>query len=108
MPELEPPRSVQRETARERTRKLVIDGVEATITIPEDATDAEAAALAAAVGAHLTHRQRAALAAAEAASETVERTDQWVLADRMRTRGKRHWPREVERGEEWRAAARSF
>ena len=77
-----------------------------TVSIPDDATEAEAAAISAAISAHITDRQRAAAAAA-AASETVEYVDEWTLAGRLDRFGKRRRPHNVERGEEWKAAARS-
>ncbi|PSQ45744.1 hypothetical protein BRD17_00835 [Halobacteriales archaeon SW_7_68_16] len=41
-------------------------------------------------------------------SDRAERADPWTLAGRMKAMGKRRWPDDVARGEEWRAAARSF
>jgi hypothetical protein len=76
------------------------------VTVPDDATDAEAAAIVAAVGAHLNDRQRAA-AAAQTETETPE-ADRWKLRGRLGAVGKRRHPRSVKRGEEWKAAARSF
>ena len=75
------------------------------VSIPDDATEAEAAAISAAVSAHITDCQRAAAAAA--AAESAEYTDQWTLAGRLDRFGKRRRPRNVERGEEWTAAARA-
>lgn len=69
-------------------------------------TDDEAAAIAAALSAHLTDQQRAA-AAAEGSTPTVS---DWTLAGRLDavgTRARRR-PRSVERGDEWKAAARSL
>jgi len=77
-----------------------------TVSIPDDATEAEAAAISAAISAHITDRQRAAAAAA-AARDTVEHTDEWTLAGRLNRFGKRRRPQNVERGEEWKAAARA-
>jgi len=37
-----------------------------------------------------------------------DRTDAWKLAGRMKAVGKRRWSDDVDRGEEWQAAARSF
>ena len=76
------------------------------VSIPDDATEAEAAAISAAISAHITDRQRAAAAAA-AASGTTEYTDEWKLAGRLDRFGKRRRPQNVERGEEWKAAARA-
>jgi hypothetical protein len=70
--------------------------------------DREAAAVAVAVAAHRTDRERAA---AEAAAESEpETTPEWKLASRLRSNGTRpaRRPRNVERGREWRAAARSL
>lgn len=77
-----------------------------TVSIPDDATEAEAAAISAAISAHVTDRQRAAAAAADAA-DTVEYVDEWKLAGRLDRFGKRRRPQNVERGEEWQAASRS-
>ena len=77
-----------------------------TVSIPDDATEAEAAAISAAISAHITDRQRAAAAAA-AASGTVDYVDEWKLAARLDRFGKRRRPKDVERGEEWKAAARA-
>jgi hypothetical protein len=80
--------------------------VDVSVSIPDDATEAEAAAISAAISAHITDRQRAAAAAA-AAQDTVEYTDEWKLAGRLDRFGKRRRPENVERGEEWKAAARA-
>ena len=68
----------------------------------------EAAAVAAAVGAHLTDRQRAATAAET--EPAPERVNEWSLAGRFESVGARvrRRPRAVERGNEWKAAARSL
>lgn len=76
-----------------------------TVSIPDDATPAEAAAISAAISAHITDQQRAA--AATAAAESVEYVDEWTLASRLDRFGKRRRPQNVERGEEWKAAALS-
>jgi hypothetical protein len=70
-------------------------------------TDAEAAAVASAISAHMTDQARAA-AAAEA--DTVETVNDWTLTGRFEAVGtpRRRRPRSVERGEEWRAAGRSL
>ena len=77
-----------------------------TVSVPSDATEAEAAAISAAVSAHITDRQRAA-AATVAASESPDYVDEWTLAGRLARFGKERRPRNVERGEEWKAAARA-
>ena len=76
------------------------------VSIPDDATEAEAAAISAAISAHITDRQRAAAAAA-AASSSTEYVDDWKLAGRLERFGKRRRPKNVERGEEWKAAGRA-
>jgi hypothetical protein len=91
------------------TVSVTVDGQTATFELPADADSDEAAAIATAVGAHLTDRARAAAAAAASESKaSTDRADQWTLATRMKAVGKRRWPDDVERGEEWKAAARSF
>ncbi|WP_424018907.1 hypothetical protein ACOZ4N_05410 [Halorientalis pallida] len=68
----------------------------------------EAAAVAAAIATHRTDR---AVAAAEAAAERDPETiPEWTLDGRLRSNGVTHRrrPRNVERGGEWRAAARSL
>jgi len=84
------------------------DGDELTVTvsIPDDATEAEAAAISAAVSTHITDRQRAATAAA-AAGGSADYVDEWTFAGRLARFGKTRRPRDVERGEEWKAAARA-
>ena len=71
-------------------------------------TDEEATAIAAAIGKHLTDQQRAAAAAATV--DEVERVSDWTLAGRFDAVGNRsrRRPRAVERGNEWKAAARSL
>ncbi|MEF8827984.1 MAG: hypothetical protein V5A49_03050 [Haloarcula sp.] len=76
-----------------------------SLSIPADASQAEAAAIAAAVSAHVTDRQRAAEATAQ--RPTVEYVDEWTLAGRLASVGKRRPPNNVERGDEWKAAARA-
>ncbi|MEF8883732.1 MAG: hypothetical protein V5A44_01230 [Haloarculaceae archaeon] len=87
---------------------VTVDGQTVSTTLPADADSEEAAAIATAVGAHLTDRVRAAAAAASERQRKPDRADEWTLAARMKSVGKRHWPDDVERGEEWKAAARSF
>lgn len=91
------------------TVSLVVDGQPVWMDLPADADSDEVAAIATAVGAHLTDRVRAAAAAAASEDdEASDRADQWTLAARMKAMGKRRWPDDVERGDEWKAAARSF
>ena len=84
-----------------------VDDREVRIDVAEDATDSETAAIASALGAHLSDQQRAA-AAAHAERDTVEYANEWTFTGRMRSLGKRRIPRNVERGDEWKAAGRSF
>ena len=76
-----------------------------SLSIPADASQAEAAAITAALSAHITERQRAAEATAQ--RPTVEYVDEWTLAGRLASVGKRRPPNNVKRGEEWKAAARA-
>ncbi|MHC3380893.1 hypothetical protein [Haloarcula sp. H-GB5] len=76
-----------------------------SLSIPADASQAEAAAITAAVSAHLTDRQRAAELSSR--RSTVEYVDEWTLAGRLASVGKRRPPNNVKRGEEWKAAARA-
>ncbi|WP_459193949.1 hypothetical protein [Halosimplex sp. J119] len=89
------------------TVTVTLDGAEVAVSIPADADEEEAAAIATAVGAHLHDRQVAAAAAA-AEDEESDTVDAWKLASRMKARGRSRWPKDVRRGEEWKAAARSF
>ena len=78
------------------------------LSVPADATAAEAAAIATAVGAHLRDRQAAALAAAEAADDDDDRTPTgWAFAGRREALTGA--PGRVQTGEptdKWAAAAR--
>ncbi|MCU4799427.1 hypothetical protein OB920_03455 [Halobacteria archaeon HArc-gm2] len=85
---------------------LTLGDTDVAVDVPDDATAAEAAAIVATVGTHLTDQQRAAAAARDA--ETVEYVDEWCFADRLRSFGKRRLPRNVRKGEEWKAAGRAF
>lgn len=58
-----------------------MEGVD--ITIPENATDEEAAAIAAAIGAHLRAQEAAAAAAAEDEEATWD-GERWSFAGRLR------------------------
>jgi hypothetical protein len=54
------------------------------LSVPDDADDAEAAAIAAAVGAHLTDRDRAAaVAAAASGDEETWQGREWAFAGRI-------------------------
>lgn len=70
-------------------------------------TPAEAAAVAAAVGSHLSDRERVTAADGDSPTDSV---NSWRLAGRMDRvgAGDRRRPRSVQRGDEWRAAARSL
>jgi hypothetical protein len=93
-------------TTEEQTATEAAAETDVTVSIPDDATEAEAAAISAAVSAHITDRQRAAAAAA-AASHSPEYVDEWTMAGRLARFGRRRRPRNVERGDEWKAAARA-
>ncbi|MBX0323280.1 hypothetical protein EGH21_09580 [Halomicroarcula sp. F13] len=88
------------------TVAVTVEEGELTVSIPDDATASEAAAVTAAVGAHITDRQRAAAAAA-ASEQPTEYVDAWKLAGRLERFGRRRRPADVERGDEWSAAARA-
>jgi hypothetical protein len=88
------------------TVSITVEDTTASVVVPDDATRSEAAAIASAVGAHLQDRALAAAAAQQ--DDGPELTDEWKLAGRLRSQGKRRFPKHVERGEEWKAAARSF
>lgn len=68
------------------------------LSIPKSADRGEAAAIAAAVGAHLRD------CTAAATDDSPEHCDRWTLCGRF---GGRTPPREVRRGEEWKAAGRA-
>ena len=85
---------------------VTVDEAELTVSMPADADPTQAAAIVSAVGTHVTDQRRVAAAAA-AATESVEYRDGWTLAGRLGGFGKRRLPTDVERGEEWKAAARA-
>jgi hypothetical protein len=96
------------DTADEGTDATVtvrVDDTELSLAVPDDATADEAAAIATVVGAHLTDQQRAAAAAV---SDSVELANAWTLSGKLKAQGKRRLPSQVERGDEWKAAGRSF
>jgi len=82
---------------------------DATLTVPADATPEEAAAIAAAIGAHLRDREAAAVAAAAAAASEEKPWDgrRWQFAGRLAGLGHRgrRVPREAPT-DEWTAAGR--
>jgi len=84
---------------------LTLDGTEVSLSIPESADSSEAAAIASVVGAHLHDQQVAAAAAA--GDDEPETVDAWKLASRMKSVGRRRWPKNVRRGEEWKASGRA-
>jgi len=73
-----------------------------SLSIPDDASQAEAAAITAAISAHVIDRQRAGATQ----QQDTERVSEWTLAGRLASVGKRVLPSDVERGKEWQAAAR--
>ncbi|WP_135303191.1 acc operon protein [Haloarcula amylovorans] len=75
-----------------------------------DASADEAAAIAVAIGAHLTDRQRAAAAAAAAAAESGETWDgkEWSFSERIDATQKRHLRvRKESPTDPWSAAGRT-
>jgi len=97
--------AIESENTTTETVELAVDGedgVTATLRVPASASDAEGAALAAAIGAHLND-------CTQAAAETEDEPDPvnvWSLAGRVGARRREDLPREVERGEEWKTAGR--
>jgi len=91
----------------ESTVELTVADSAVTVSLPPDADESEAAAIATAVGAHLRDRAAATVAAASADDEP-DPADAWKLAGRMKSVGRSRWPDDVRRGDEWKAAARSF
>jgi len=77
------------------------------LELPDDATDEEAAAIAAAIGAHL-HDHALAVAAAAAAGEETWDEKRWQFSGRMREQQQRHLrvPREAPTNP-WTAAGRT-
>jgi|APHM01.1.fsa_nt_gi hypothetical protein len=71
-------------------RETDVSATERTVelSIPDDATEAEAAAISAVISAHITDRQRAAAVAA-AASDSPDYVDEWAFAGRLARLGKR-------------------
>lgn len=83
----------------ERTSTEVLPET-ASLTVPASAEAGEAAAIAAAVGAHLRDR----VVVGVEVDNGPEPCDRWKLCGRL---GGREPPRGVVHGEEWKAAARS-
>jgi len=65
---------------RQPADAAALDGA---LTVPDDATDEEAAAIAAAIGAHLRAREAAAAAAADEAEPSWD-GERWSFAGRLR------------------------
>jgi hypothetical protein len=82
------------------SRTLPVPG--GRVTLPATASEEEAAALVAAVASHLRAQRRAA---AEGDDEP-ETADPWAFAGRVRARRRSQLPGRVERGSEWKMAAR--
>jgi hypothetical protein len=91
--------------ADERTATVSVDDTELSVIIPADATTDEAAAIATVIGAHLTDQQRVAAANAK---EATAFSNPWRLEGKLKSQGHRRIPSGVERGDEWKAAARSL
>ncbi|MFC7018947.1 MULTISPECIES: acc operon protein [Haloarcula] len=66
------------------------DIVEAIADALPDASTDEAAAIAVAIGAHVTDQQRAAAAAAAASDEPTWAGKEWLFSNRVRDTQKRH------------------
>jgi hypothetical protein len=75
-----------------------------SFAVPDSATDGEAAALAACLGAYLRDWQ--VRAASSSGSSTERETDSWTLAGRYECRNRSDLPR-VKHGEEWKMAGRT-
>ncbi|WP_290812952.1 hypothetical protein [Halovivax sp.] len=78
-------------SAGDRERADVPDELlpaDATLLVPEDATEEEAAAIVVAIGAHIRDRELAAAAAAAEAEERWE-GNRWTFAGRVRAQQRR-------------------
>jgi len=93
-------------TDADTNARVDLPGAAVTVDAPSDAGGDEAAALAAAIGAHLRDERRAAAAAVAAGSSGPEPVNRWTLAGRYGIRDAVDLPREVRRGEEWKMAGR--
>lgn len=87
------------EQAEDDGRTLPVPGGQ--VTLPATANEEEAAALVAAVASHLRAQRAAA-----ADDDGPETTDPWAFAGRVRARKRSQLPGTVERGSEWKMAAR--
>ncbi|WP_018258609.1 hypothetical protein [Halomicrobium katesii] len=96
------------DAAEETTVTVAAGDRELDVSLPDDASASEAAAIASAISAHVTDRQRAAAAAEAARDDGPEYANEWVLEERLERFGKRRRPQRVEKGDEWKAAGRSF
>lgn len=82
--------------------------VQTRITVPSTATDGEAAALTACLGAYLRdRRERAEIAAQESSENESESADGWTLAGRYDCRCRADLPQSVDHGEEWKMSGRT-
>lgn len=75
---------------------------QARIVVPATATDGEAAALVACLGAYLRDRSIAGTDLA-----TDDTADSWTLAGRYGCHSRNELPRTVERGDEWKMSGRT-
>ncbi len=86
-----------------------LPSIDGSLSLPANATPAEAAAIAAAVGAHVRDQRAAALAAAAAAADEEETWNgkRWQFAGRREAQGKRgHRPTATAPTDAWTAAGR--
>ncbi|MFB6152011.1 MAG: hypothetical protein ABEJ40_09425 [Haloarculaceae archaeon] len=81
-------------------------GPERRLHLPDDADADEAAAIATAVGAHVSDRAVTAEVAGD--EPDAEPVDPWKLAGRTGSTGRRPWSGPVRPGDEWKAAGRTF
>lgn len=86
--------------AEDDSRTLPVPG--GRVTLPATASEEEAAALVAAVASHL----RAQRQAAAAGDDEPETADPWAFAGRVEARRRSQLPGSIERGSEWKMAAR--
>lgn len=87
------------EQADDDSRTLPVPG--GRVTLPATASEEEAAALVAAVASHLRAQRRAA-----AKDDEPETADPWAFAGRVEARRRSQLPGSIERGSEWKMAAR--
>jgi len=94
------PNMATESTNGDESRSLPVPG--GKLLLPDTASEEEAAALVAAVASHLRDQQAAAEADDE--PETVE---PWAYAARVGARQRVDLPSRIERGQEWKMAARA-